>query len=224
MNPKIQQKVLHLFDEGRLPQQIADALAISMHEVVGALKARLRLDDDEVDQFANDEILKQRAVAALSERLRVVDQPTASSAQGPALAAPKPTPPSEPAPEQSPAIAREREPELRDLIRANLTLLEPGLTLAAGGPPVAGDSGPAGIHATDRAGVRVIIEATTQAASAELLVRLLALMGAHQQHPAGPVRGILIANRFSQELTAAARAVPNVELRTYRVTVAFGDP
>ena len=88
---------------------------------------------------------------------------------------------------------------------------------------MAGDSGPAGIHATDRAGVRVIIEATTQAASAELLIRLLALMGEHQQHPAGPVRGILIANRFSRELTAAARAVPNVEIRTYRVTVAFGD-
>ena len=223
MNPKTQRTVLRLFDEGRLPQQIADELAISMHEVVGALKARLRLDDDEIEQFANDEILKQRAVAALSERLTVVDQPTAAAPLSAAPVVSEPTPPSEPAPEQSPAIAREREPDLRELVRANLALLEPGLTMTDGGPPTARDSGSSGIRATDRAGVPVIIEATTQAAGAELLVRLLALMGTHQYDPAEPARGILIANRFSRELAAAARAVPNLELRTYRVTVAFGD-
>ena len=83
MDAKTQRKVLDLFDEGKLPQQIVDELAISMLEVVESLKARLRIEDNEVEPAAIEEILKKRAVMSISDRLSAVDESTPSAADWP---------------------------------------------------------------------------------------------------------------------------------------------
>ncbi len=228
MDAKTQRKVLDLFDEGKLPQQIVDELAISMLQVVESLKVRLRIENDEVGLAAADEIRKQRAVESISDRLSVVDQST------PAVAPPVPAPVAktdqhaptiEARSAASAAIQDLSDNALVDLVRAGLAGLEPGLTAIEGGQPGGGrDPGSARIYARDRAGASVLIEVVARATSPDLLVRLLAAMGALQAGAAEQVRGILIANQFSDDIRHAAETVPSLELRTYRLTLSFAEP
>ena len=159
MDAKTQRKVLDLFDEGKLPQQIVDQLAISMVEVVESLRVRLRIDDSEVGQAANDEIRKQRAMESISDRLSVVDQSTPAEA-APAPASAAETDPAAPTIEArsagSAAIQDLSENALVDLVRASLAGLEAGLAPIEGDQPVGGrDPGFARVYARDRAGASV---------------------------------------------------------------------
>ena len=69
----------------------------------------------------------------------------------------------------------------------------------------------------------MLIEVVPRATTSDLLVRLLAAMGTLQEHAAQQARGILIATHFSDEIRHGARTVPNLELRTYRVTLSFAE-
>ncbi len=223
MDAKTQRKVLDLFDEGKLPQQIVDQLGIPMLEVVRALKVRLRIDDGAVEQAANDEIRKQRAVQSISDRLRVVDGAT-PAVPAPAAAADQPAPTIEARSAESAAIQDLSDHVLVDLVRTSLAGLEPGLTPIEGDHPADGrDPGPCRIFACDATGAPVFIEVVARATTSDPLVRLLAAMGAPRADAAHQVRGILIANYFSDEIRHAAETVPTLELRTYRVTLSFAE-
>ena len=69
------------------------------------------------------------------------------------------------------------------------------------------DPGPSVIYARDRAGALVLIEVVPRATTTDLLVRLLAAMGAFQEGAVEQVRGILIANHFSDDIRHAAETV-----------------
>ena len=111
-----------------------------------------------------------------------------------------------------------------DLVRASLARLESGLTPIEADQPGGGrDPGSCTIYARDGAGVSVLVEVVPRAATSDLLVRLLAAIGALQVGAAHPVRAILIANHFSDEIRHAARTVPNLELRSYHLTLSFAE-
>ena len=69
----------------------------------------------------------------------------------------------------------------------------------------------------------MLIEVVPRATMSDLLVRLLAAMGTLQEHATQQVRGILMADHFSDEIRHAARTVATLELRTYHVTLPFAE-
>lgn len=225
MDATTQSKVLSLFDEGMLPQQIVDELGISMLDVVAALKVRLRIDESEVAEAANDEIRKQRAVDSISARLSLVDGSAPAVARpAPVAEIDRPAPTVDARSVGSAAIGDLSAPALVDLVGASLARLEPGLTPIEGDRPAGGSGSESSrIYARDGSGALVLIEVAASAPTPDLLVRLLAAMGTLQKDATHQVRAILVANQFSDELRHAARAVPALQLRTCHVTLSFAE-
>ncbi len=233
MNEQTQRRVIALFDEGKLPQQIADDLDISMQSVIEALKRRLRLIDDEVEVIARREGQKESSMDVLKGRLRVVDEETAPPDREPPrvaasadafLSVASPLEEVEaPAAGLPPVMTPEAERGLREICCANLPSLEPGLTAVQGGAQLTTSFGAPDFVAKDRHGGAVLVEFTAEEASADAVTRLLGLMAAAQERGGRPVRGILIARDFPEMVRYAARAVPNLALKSYRVSVDFED-
>ncbi|MCG8692940.1 MAG: hypothetical protein MI806_17185 [Minwuiales bacterium] len=245
MNDQTQRKVIALFDEGKLPQQIADDLDISMHSVIDALKRRLRLVDDEVHEYAEREQSKEAAMEMLKGRLRVVDEEQTEARDRATPATLDGTAEHVPSSEEflsdtsplddTPWSGEEREPGVRltvnteveagllQICRANLAGLEPGLVAVGGEPGLRTSFGKPDILAKDRYGAPVIIQFMVDDATPEAITRILGLIASVQERGQQPVRGILVARGFPEMVRYAARAVPNVELKTYRTSISFAD-
>ena len=73
-------------------------------------------------------------------------------------------------------------------------------------------------------GATVVVELKVGEARTRPSGRSPATWGWHQQHQgAGTVRGILVASDFPERVQYAARAMPNLALRRYRIQLAFED-
>ena len=120
------------------------------------------------------------------------------------------------------------ERDLQSALRDNIEQLEPGLSIADGGKERTvqhGQStGKIDITATDTSANTVVIELKPGKAPDSSLTQLLSYMAAVQQSDQCEVRGVLVARAFSKRLTWAAKAVPNVTLKTYSFQFTFGDP
>lgn len=123
------------------------------------------------------------------------------------------------------------EIDLETFLVSNLGQLEKGLKLyeenGLGGQQL--NAKPAGIIdllATDAKGDLVVIELKAGEADRQVCGQITAYMGWVKKNLAGArkVRGIIVANEFTDRLALAAGIVPDLSLKTYSMSFRFGDP
>lgn len=112
------------------------------------------------------------------------------------------------------------ERDLQAALRANIEQLEHGLKIVDGNKEQTVESGRIDITAQDRNGATVIIELKAGTADREAVAQILAYMG-DLMRTGKPVRGILVAGDFPPRTYAAARAVPNLQLKKYGFQFSF---
>ena len=108
--------------------------------------------------------------------------------------------------------------------RAAPEQLEPGLEITDGGAERSVASGFIDITAKAPDGTVVVIELKAGTARREAIGQVLSYMGDVNDEEPGKVRGILVAGDFDDKARAAARVVPTLLLRRYRVTFEFSPP
>jgi RecB family endonuclease NucS len=112
------------------------------------------------------------------------------------------------------------ERDLQVALRKNIEQLERGLKIIDGNKEQIIESGRIDITAEDCNGTSVIIELKAGTADREAVAQILSYMG-DLMHKGKPVRGILVAGDFPARTIAAARAVPNLQLRKYGFNFSF---
>ncbi len=113
------------------------------------------------------------------------------------------------------------EADLQNAIRENITQLEPKLTIIDGGIERKVASGFIDILARDSKGCLVVIELKAGTARDAVIAQILGYMGDIAEEENKPVRGIIVAADFNQRVQSAARAISNLELKTYRYNFEF---
>ena len=114
------------------------------------------------------------------------------------------------------------ERDIEDQLVHQLDALEEGLTFV--GRQVECDVGRVDIVGRGADGATVVVELKVGEAKDSDIGQIARYMGWHQQHQgAGTVRGILVASDFTEGVQYAARALPNLALRRYRIQLTFED-
>ena len=131
------------------------------------------------------------------------------------------TPQDEEAGGQARLIGLERD--LQAALRDNIEQLEQGLAIIDGNAERSVDSGFIDITARSTDGSIVVIELKTGTARREAIAQILSYMGDVADEESTQVRGILVAGDFDKKARAAARVVPTLALRSYRVKFEFAD-
>ena len=116
------------------------------------------------------------------------------------------------------------ERDLQAAMRRAIEHLEPGLEIIDDGAERSVASGFIDITAMDAQGAIVVIELKTGTARQGAVAQILSYMGdIAEEEPDDKVRGILVAGEFDAKARAAARMVPTLLLRSYRVNFEFKD-
>jgi len=116
------------------------------------------------------------------------------------------------------------EKDLQDALRKNIAQLEPGLEIIDGGNERRVDAGLIDILARDADGTVVVIELKAVDSKPDAVAQILGYMGAvAEQDKLDRVRGYLIAADHPKRVRWAAKAVPNLELRTYSFNFQFNE-
>jgi len=116
------------------------------------------------------------------------------------------------------------ERDMQAALRIEIEQLESGLTIIDDGAERSVDSGFIDITARDESGVTVVIELKAGVAGQRAVGQILSYMGDVTAEEEGcRVRGILVASNFDSKAKAAARMVPSLILRKYRVKFMFSD-
>ena len=114
------------------------------------------------------------------------------------------------------------ERDMQTALRRSIEQLEPGLEIIDDGVERSVSSGFIDITSKDTMGKIVVIELKTGIARQKAIGQILSYMGnIADEEPDAEVRGILIAADFDKKTRAAARAVPALSLRAYRVNFEF---
>ncbi len=113
------------------------------------------------------------------------------------------------------------EKDLQTALRQHITQLENGLTVADEGSERRVEAGFIDIFARDGDGLPVVIELKAGTSKPEAVAQLLAYMGCVAEETGQAVRGILIAAEHHPRVVLAARAVPNLVLKTYAYRFEF---
>ena len=114
------------------------------------------------------------------------------------------------------------ERDLEDYLASNLEALEEGLKLV--GKQVEVATGRIDLLAEDSHENLVVIELKAGEADSSSLTQLLAYISAiRDERKTENVRGILVAHDFSDKVIYAARLLPYVKLKKYRVRFEFED-
>ena len=114
------------------------------------------------------------------------------------------------------------ERDLQAALRRTIEQLEPGLEIIDDGAERVVSSGFIDITARDAGGSIVVIELKTGTARQKAVAQVLSYMGdVADEEPDAEVRGILVAGDFDKKARAAARVVPTLSLRAYRVNFEF---
>lgn len=113
------------------------------------------------------------------------------------------------------------ERDLQEALRENIGQLEPGLKIIDDGKEQIVASGKIDISAKDKRGATVVIELKAGEADREAVAQLLSYMGDIVSDGGKPVRGILLAAKFSARAISAARASANIELKRYSFNFSF---
>jgi Endonuclease NucS C-terminal domain len=116
------------------------------------------------------------------------------------------------------------ERDLQAALRHTIGQLDPGLEIIDEGAERSVSSGFIDITARDPNGAIVVIELKTGTARQRAVAQILSYMGDIAiEEPDIGVRGILVAGDFDKKVRAAARVVPTLSLRSYRVNFEFTD-
>lgn len=114
------------------------------------------------------------------------------------------------------------ERDLQAALRRAIEQLDPGLEIIDDGAERSVASGFIDITAMDAEGAIVVIELKTGTARQGAVAQILSYMGdIAEEEPDDKVRGILVAGEFDAKARAAARMVPTLLLRSYRVNFEF---
>ena len=114
------------------------------------------------------------------------------------------------------------ERDLQAALRRSIEQLEPGLQIIDDGAERSVGSGFVDITARDVEGAIVVIELKTGTARQAAVAQLLSYMGdIADEEPDDSIRGILVAGDFDRKVRSAARMVPNLALRSYRINFEF---
>lgn len=116
------------------------------------------------------------------------------------------------------------ERDLQAALRGCIEQLEAGLHVTDGGNERSVASGFIDITAKDRDDKVVVIELKAGTARREAIGQVLSYMGDVADEESAEVRGILVAGEFDGKARAAARVVPALSLRRYRVKFEFSTP
>lgn len=116
------------------------------------------------------------------------------------------------------------ERDLQAALRLAIEELEPGLEMIDDGAERSVSSGFIDITARDKSGAIVVIELKTGTARQRAVAQVLSYMGdVADEEPDADIRGILVAGDFDKKARAAARVVPTLSLRAYKVRFEFTD-
>lgn len=116
------------------------------------------------------------------------------------------------------------ERDMQAALRSSIEQLEPGLEIMDDGAERSVSSGFIDITAKDADGKIVVIELKTGTARRRAVAQILSYMGAVAEEEENvTVRGILVAADFDTKARYAARVVPTLSLRSYRVNFEFKD-
>ncbi len=114
------------------------------------------------------------------------------------------------------------ERDMQSTLRRAITQLEPGLKIIDEGAERSVSSGFIDITAKDAKGSVVVIELKTGTARQKAVGQILSYMGdIADEEPDADIRGILVASDFDKKARAAARMVPTLSLRAYKVHFEF---
>ena len=113
------------------------------------------------------------------------------------------------------------EADLETALRGTLSQLEDGLHLADGGQQRKVASGFIDILARDKDGLPVVIELKAGQTRPEAVAQVLGYMADIAAEENCDVRGYLIGSDHHPRVEAAARAVPNLQLRSYAYQFTF---
>ena len=140
----------------------------------------------------------------------------------PTIHAPEGEAVSEPVDERGQLVGLERD--LQAALRRAIEQLEPGLEIIDDGAERSVDSGFIDITAQDAQGAVVVIELKSGTARQSAVAQVLSYMGdIADEEPDRAVRGFLVAGDFDRKARSAARVVPSLSLRSYRVSFEFRD-
>ena len=116
------------------------------------------------------------------------------------------------------------ERDMQVALRGSIEQLESGLEVIDDGAERSVSSGFIDITARDTTGEIVVIELKTGTARQRAVAQILSYMGdVAEEEPDATVRGILVAADFDKKARSAARVVPTLSLRSYRVNFEFAN-
>ena len=114
------------------------------------------------------------------------------------------------------------ERDMQAALRRAIEQLEHGLEIIDDGAERSVSSGFIDITARDARSSIVVIELKTGTARQKAVAQILSYMGdLADEEPDAEVRGILVAGDFDKKARAAARVVPTLSLRAYKVNFEF---
>lgn len=113
------------------------------------------------------------------------------------------------------------ERDLQAALRRDLAQLEPGLRAIDGGVERRVEAGFIDITARDAEGIITVIELKAEATRPDAIAQVLSYMACIADEEAEPVRGILLGSDHHPRVQAAARAIPNLQLKSYRYRFDF---
>ena len=113
------------------------------------------------------------------------------------------------------------ERDMQAALRRSIEQLEPGMEIIDDGVEHSVSSGFIDITALDEQGRIVVIELKTGIARQKAVAQILSYMGDLAEEDDAEVRGILVAADFDNKARAAARVVPTLSLRSYRIIFKF---
>lgn len=124
-------------------------------------------------------------------------------------------------PEENAVTIFKYEAELQAAVRAQLGALEQGLEEDDDGYEELLETGRSDILARDAQGVAVVIELKAGKCPKGAIEQVLGYAQDRLESGEPAVRAFLIAGEFSARLRAAAKQIPSLELKTYRLAVQF---
>lgn len=116
------------------------------------------------------------------------------------------------------------ERDMQAALRRAIEQLEHGLEVIDDGAERSVSSGFIDITAKDARGSIVVIELKTGTARQKAVGQILSYMGdLADEEPDAEIRGVLVAGDFDKKARAAARVVPTLSLRAYKVNFEFSN-
>ena len=115
------------------------------------------------------------------------------------------------------------EADLQRSLRDNLGQLLPGLVVADGNSERTTPAGRMDILARDGDGILWVIELKAGMANERAIGQLAAYMGALAEEESGDIRGLLVAQEFTEKARYASRAIQGITLKRYGFSFTFED-